>query len=291
MTPGTVKIINKNLLKQRNDKQKLLNEKDRQLRKVKNENKVYKEYADGKISRADVKQVIDKSERAEAEMTQIKLRKVRVERIRNEQNPFDHGHEDENKVPKSMASLMALFNTSDEERKRREAEPKFLTQKTVVEEGNVAPGKAFRPSQHRRMTKDGEELASDSSVDEDEVIDEADPEEEKEEAAAGPQQSFIQLLFDSQVRQKLEEDRARRSAGLSVFKSTGNPMADGFRRMIEKKMNEMVQKEMAKSKDQDEVLRIEVERRTTMREKELTAEKERFIKEHEIKLLTAQEAR
>ena len=70
-----------------------------------------------------MKQVIDKSERAEAEMTQIKLRKVRVERIRNEANPFDQGHEDENKQPKSMASLLALFNTSDEERKRREAEP------------------------------------------------------------------------------------------------------------------------------------------------------------------------
>ena len=141
------------------------------------------------------------------------------------------------------------------------------------------------------MTKDGEEIASDSSMDEDEGIAEADPEEEKEEADAGPQQSFIQLLFDSQVRQKQEEDRARRTAGLSVFKSTGNPMADGFRRMIEKKMNEMVQKEMAKSKDADDVLRVEVERRTTIRERELTAEKERFIKEHEIKLLTAQEAR
>ena len=92
------------------------------------------------------------------------------------------------------------------------------------------------------MTKDGEEIDSDSSMDEDEGIAEADPEaeEEKDEAAAGPQQSFIQLLFDSQVRQKQEEDRARRTAGLSVFKSTGNPMADGFRRMIEKKMSEMV---------------------------------------------------
>ena len=121
------------------------------------------------------------------------------------------------------------------------------------------------------MTKDGEEIASDSSMDEDEGIAEADPEaeEEKDEAAAGPQQSFIQLLFDSQVRQKQEEDRARRTAGLSVFKSTGNPMADGFRRMIEKKMSEMVQKEMAKSKDADEVLRVEVERRTTIREREM----------------------
>ena len=130
-------------------------------------------------------------------------------------------------------------------------------------------------------------------MDEDEGIAEADPEaeEEKDEAAAGPQQSFIQLLFDSQVRQKQEEDRARRTAGLSVFKSTGNPMADGFRRMIEKKMSEMVQKEMAKSKDQDEVLRVEVERRTTIREKELNAEKDRFMQEQEIKLLTAQEAR
>lgn len=68
-------------------------------------------------------------------------------------------------------------------------------------------------------------------------------------------------------------------------------MADGFRRMIEKKMSEMVQKEMAKSKDQDEVLRVEVERRTTIREKELNAEKDRFMQEQEIKLLTAQEAR
>ena len=48
---------------------------------------------------------------------------------------------------------------------------------------------------------------------------------------------------------------------------------------------------MAKSKDADEVLRVEVERRTTIRERELNVEKERFIKEHEIKLLTAQEAR
>ena len=55
MTPGTVKIINKNLLKQRNDKQKLLNESERQNKRLKNQNKVYKEYADGKISRADVK--------------------------------------------------------------------------------------------------------------------------------------------------------------------------------------------------------------------------------------------
>ena len=46
-------------------------------------------------------------------------------------------------------------------------------------------------------------------------------------------------------------------------------MADGFRRMIEKKMSEMVQKEMAKSKDADEVLRVEVERRTTIREREM----------------------
>ena len=52
------------------------------------------------------------------------------------------------------------------------------------------------------MTKDGEELASDSSMEEDEEIAEAPVEEEQEEAATGPQPSFIQLLFDSQVRRK-----------------------------------------------------------------------------------------
>ena len=79
-------------------------------------------------------------------MTQIKLRKIRVERIRNEANPFDQGNEEDDKQPKSMASLLALFNTSSDERAKRSAEPGFLTKKTIVEEGNVAPGRAFRPS-------------------------------------------------------------------------------------------------------------------------------------------------
>ena len=61
MTPNTVNVINKNLIKQRNDKQKELNDKNRELRGLKNQNKVYKEYADGKVSKSDLKVIIDKS--------------------------------------------------------------------------------------------------------------------------------------------------------------------------------------------------------------------------------------
>jgi len=34
MTPDTIKVINKNLLKQRNDKQKVINEQKRQIANV-----------------------------------------------------------------------------------------------------------------------------------------------------------------------------------------------------------------------------------------------------------------
>ena len=36
MTPNTVNIINKNLLKIKNDKQRLLNEANREIRQIKN---------------------------------------------------------------------------------------------------------------------------------------------------------------------------------------------------------------------------------------------------------------
>ena len=41
MTPNTIAVINKNLLKQRNDKQKQINEQTRKLRQSDNKIRVY----------------------------------------------------------------------------------------------------------------------------------------------------------------------------------------------------------------------------------------------------------
>ena len=44
---------------------------------------MYKEYSDGKISKQDLRLIIEKSEREQNEFAQIKLRKVKVERIQH----------------------------------------------------------------------------------------------------------------------------------------------------------------------------------------------------------------
>lgn len=75
-------------------------------------------------------------------------------------------------------------------------------------------------------------------------------------------QSFIQILFDSQLKRKLEEDSARSAAGLTVFKATGNAMRDGFRRMIEKKMKEKITAELEKKHQEDSEYSKEIKLRT-----------------------------
>lgn len=55
-------MINKNLLKQRNDKQRKINAQNKEINSLKNRNKVYKEYTDGKISKGDLKVIIEQSE-------------------------------------------------------------------------------------------------------------------------------------------------------------------------------------------------------------------------------------
>lgn len=53
--------------------------------------------------------------------------------------------------------------------------------------------------------------------------------------------SFIQVMFESQLKRTQEENEAKSAAGLKGFKATGNAMQDAFRRMIEKKMMEKVE--------------------------------------------------
>ena len=110
MPPGKVACINKHLLKQRNDKQKQINEQTRKLRRSENKVRVYKDFTEGKLSKGELTTIIQKVEKEESELTQIKLRKVRIEKIKQESsaNPFDNDSEDVSK-PKSMKDLLAMF--------------------------------------------------------------------------------------------------------------------------------------------------------------------------------------
>ena len=54
----------------------------REQRTLKNQNRVYKEYADGKVSKGDLKVIIEKSEHEQTEFAQVKLRKIKVEKIK-----------------------------------------------------------------------------------------------------------------------------------------------------------------------------------------------------------------
>ena len=45
-----------------------------------------------------------------------------------------------------MKSLLAMFGGGSGVAGKKAPQDEFITQKTIVEEGNVAPGKAFRKS-------------------------------------------------------------------------------------------------------------------------------------------------
>ena len=59
-----------------------------------------------------------------------------------------------------MAQLLKLFGG------KKDQGPSFTNQVTVLEDGNVAPGQAFKPKK-RKMNDLGEEITSDSSAEED----------------------------------------------------------------------------------------------------------------------------
>lgn len=98
-------------------------------------------------------------------------------------------------------------------------------------------------------------------------------------------------MFDSQIKRKFEEEEAKSAAGLTAFKSTGNAMRDGFRRLIEKKLREKIEAELAKKQQEDSSMKKEIEMRTAQRQQELEGEKRQLMIENEIKLKTANEAR
>ena len=59
MTPNTINSINKNLVVANNIKKKTIAQLKHKLSHAQNENKIYKEFADGKISKSDMTTLID----------------------------------------------------------------------------------------------------------------------------------------------------------------------------------------------------------------------------------------
>lgn len=60
-----------------------------------------------------------------------------------------------------------------------------------------------------------------------------------EEPEQSSEISFIQLLFDSQIgkrQQEEKENQMQKTAGLKGFKATDNPIADAFKRRLELEM-------------------------------------------------------
>lgn len=89
------------------------------------------------MSKTDLKTIIDQTEKQENEFAQVKLRKVKVERIKEEKQKTE---DFDSNAPKSIKDLMKMFNNPGKDTNK----PAFRTVKTIVEEGNVAPGQAFK---------------------------------------------------------------------------------------------------------------------------------------------------
>jgi len=99
---------------------------------VKNQNVVYKQFTEGKISKQDLKVIVEKSEKEQNELHQIKLRKVKIERIRQE---TEEKNEIDDSKPKSIKDLLSVFGGNGAVAKK----PAVIVKKTVIEEGNLRP--------------------------------------------------------------------------------------------------------------------------------------------------------
>lgn len=168
---------------------KQINTHQREIKTLRNQNKVYKEFSDGKVSKIDLKTIIDQSEKQENEFAQIKLRKVKVERIKVEskqEQDFD------NNEPKSIKQLMSMFNKPKDDKPKDE----YITKKTVLEAGNIGASGVFRPKK-KKVDESGIEILDEQgnaitdSSDEEEVQEDKIEEEKSTIETSAPEMSFI----------------------------------------------------------------------------------------------------
>ena len=134
---------------------------------------------------------------------------------------------------------------SEEEEERQIIAEKVKTalgkkmEETAIEAEAEKDNKAIEIAMKGGATREQaiEELAASKATVENEEVTAIVP-----AAPAAP--TIIQTILDSLLRRLIEEEEARKAAGLSAFKATGNPLADGFRKMLEKKMMETFKQEM-----------------------------------------------
>lgn len=86
MSQGTIKVINKHLLKENKTKQRQVQQLKREAEAIKTQNKVYKEFSEGKVSKQDLDQLISKAEHEQAEFQKVKLRKIKIEYIQEQED-------------------------------------------------------------------------------------------------------------------------------------------------------------------------------------------------------------
>jgi len=147
---------------------------------------------------------------------------------------------------KGIGQLLAMFNNPE---KMAEKAARRTTKKITVEAAEKDQASGTTDTQ-KAAKNDVEEVDSDSDDIFDAIEDEVNKENpdkntaDKLEEAVEQGLSFIQMMFDSQVKRFKDEKEAMKKAGLSAFKSTGNPLADAMRRYLEKKMKEMFNEKM-----------------------------------------------
>ena len=98
---------------------------------VKKDNEVYKQFADGKIPKKELKRITDRNEDEFNELSQIRLKKIKIEKF------IEQEEERESAVvelkPMSMKERLAMF----EKTAKMDTGPAYKKTITVIDEGNV----------------------------------------------------------------------------------------------------------------------------------------------------------
>ena len=98
-------------------------------------------------------------------------------------------------------------------------------------------------------------------------------------------------MFDSVLKRQFEEEEARKAAGLSAFKATGNSIQDAFRKMLETKMLEKFKSEMRGKELEELDNRKKIADQIEQREVYLNEQTIIMQERHKIELQTQIEAK
>ena len=140
---------------------------------MKTQNKVYKEFSEGKVSKQDLDSLISKAEHEQAEFQRIKLRKIKIEYIQEQEESVR-----ESAVvfeeSKGIGQLLAMFN--DPEKMAQKA-ARRTTKKITVE---AAEGEQNQASESGETQKVAKKVTEEVDSDSDDIFDAIEDEINKE---------------------------------------------------------------------------------------------------------------